>query len=383
MKMKGSIKLVIHVPDGQYSRSVTLLSATLLSILLSAFLGCAKQTQEQYITTRLDEFQKKPKIRIGSLASPFIGTKYIDCEKLGKHSYKNGILENNGIVFTCRAGHIDIAHVRNNADWTAHFAAMVYDHLRKNHTSFDFNAQGDSIYHVELEYPEYWDRYPLLAKYRTMKEVSIRLGQYFTYIAGIWHEVLTWFGYKSSGFYPEFHSAFSWEDTFSNVLGTQIGVQAIRDNFHSYDEAVTIMLQNQLQKLEPQPPDVAKEVTEQLRGQWFSNRIFYIEMRKRNFDIGLVDGYVTPITLPFACGSKDTTPMKIKAPSADFLDDYGFTMKFEIEPKEWEKDKILDVTYPDPEHREECIDPRVHLIRILEYIEQSAAEKYGKNVTAP
>jgi hypothetical protein len=379
IKMKRSI-LSTHGRDSMF---VKILFTVLLSVLISALTGCTPSNEKQHVTSRLDQFQKTPKIRIGSLATPFIGTKYLEYDQLGKHGYNSGLYEKNGIVYTCRAGHIDIAHVRNNADWTAHLAAVVYHHIRQKHAYFSFKAGEDSIYHVELEYPQHWDKYPALVKYKAMKEVSIGLGRYFTYIASIWHEVITWFGYKSFGVYSEFHSAFSWEDTFSNALGIYLGEQAVRDNLNTYDEAMTMLLQRYLKKLEPQPPQVAEEAIKQLEGQWFSNRLLYIEMQKRNYDIGFTDGYITPMTMPFSCELENFTQVKIEVPNTDFLSEYGFTMKFEIEPREWERHKILQVVYPDPGSMAERIDPRRHFVHILKYIEESDAKKYDQDTKKP
>ena len=54
------------------------------------------------------------------------------------------------------------------------------------------------------------------------------------------HEILTWHGFRCVGFLPEFLSAFSWEDSFSNLLGTVVASKALRDTEHPYDEAMTI-----------------------------------------------------------------------------------------------------------------------------------------------
>jgi hypothetical protein len=381
--MKRSALYTTHTTDGRKRNSMTKVFVCLLSILLSGFTGCSNQNQDRFVTTRLDQFQRKPRIRIGSVVTPLIWTKYVECDQLGEHGYKSGIFEENGIIYTCRAGHIDIAHVRNNADWTAHLSAIVYDQLRRNHTSFDFKVEGDSIYHIELKYPDNWEGYSPTAKYKAMKQVSIGLGQYFTYIASIWHEMITWFGYKSRGIYSEYHSAFSWEDNFSNLLGSHLGEQALRENMLLYDEAMTILLHRRIQSFEPQSSDIAREVTQQLEGQWISSRIIFVEMRKRHFDVGLIDGYVTPVTLPLGCSPENDAQLQIRAPSTDFLTDYGFTMKFEIEPREWERHKILEIIYPEPDSAGERIDPRLHFVKILKHIEQADAQKYGKNVKTP
>ena len=58
-------------------------------------------------------------------------------DDLGRHTYDGGMIsmrnsaqraflssENNGLVFTCRGGFLDLAHVRDYADWTAFDKAL-------------------------------------------------------------------------------------------------------------------------------------------------------------------------------------------------------------------------------------------------------------------
>jgi len=37
--------------------------------------------------------------------------------------------ERNGLVFTCRGGFIDTAHVRDDADWTIYFGSRFFEKL--------------------------------------------------------------------------------------------------------------------------------------------------------------------------------------------------------------------------------------------------------------
>jgi len=373
-----NISFLVDITAAMSRDTIRILAITLLSVSLSALIGCETPNRDQFVTTRLDRFMTAPRIRIGSLASPFLGTKYIEVDQLGKHGYASRAYENNGIIYTCRAGHIDIAHVRNNADWTAHLSAVAYDHLRKNHTYFHFKTGEDSIYHVQLEYPAHWNKLSPVSKYKAMKEVSIGLGRYFTYISGVWHEVVTWFGYKSYGVYSEFHSAFSWEDTFSNVLGDFLGEQSLLDTTGTYDEAMTMLLKQYLGMLDPQPAKVGEEAAKMLEGKWFSNGFLHVNMYRRNYDIGFADGLITPATIPYGCQTEDQTPIQIRVPNTDFLKDHGFSMQLEIEPREWEKNKILEVVYPGGDAAGERIDPRRHLMTILNHIEKVDTQKYGR-----
>lgn len=325
--------------------------------------------------------KRRPRGRIGRYASTTVGTIFVDPEHLGSHGYSNGQLEKTGIVYTCKAGHIDIAHVRKTADWTAFLAANTLEQLKRNETEFSFKFKEPSRYFVQLTYPEFWQDMPEAERDRTARDVAIRLGQYFAYTGATWHEILTWFGYRSTGVYPEFPSAFSWEDSFSDLLGIHISAEAIRDVEHEYDEAVTLALNRKLEELDVQPRSTAIRASEKVRGVWFSGDfLFLVDMKARNFDIGLDDGFVTPWLVPSLAECEGARPWSYPVPSLDFLSEYGFSVKFEIEPKELQKGKILNIVHPGRKERKERIEPAVHFAAIMDYIKEDAVKRHGYEV---
>jgi len=333
-----------------------------------------------------------PRSRLACYATSTIGTNFIDPKRLGSHGYKGSWSEKNGIVYTRKAGHIDIAHLRKTIDWTAFLAAKTFKQLMDNETEFSFKLQEPSLYFVQLTYPQYWQDLSRQQKAHTAYDISIRLGQYFTYTACVWHEILTWFGYKGAGFCPEFPSAFSWEDVFSNVLGTHIATLAIRDVEHAFNEAVTRAIDWELKTLEVQPKHIAIRAAETVRGKWFSGDFPVVDMKKRNFDIGLDDGFVTPWIVPSVSGydaaeaqgfPQGGAPRPYSVPNLNSIFDYGFSVKLEIEPKEWEKDQILKIVYPDVKQRKKRLQPAIHFAPIMKHIEQDAVTRYGPDVGSP
>jgi len=321
-----------------------------------------------------------PRARLASYASSTIGTRFIGPEDLGVHRYRANLLENNGIVYTCRAGHIDIAHLRKATDWTAYFAAKVFEHLQGHKTEFSFKLYEPSRYFVRLDYPEDWDELSPENREQIIYDISILLGQYFAYTATTWHEIITWFGYKCTGFYPEFPSAFSWEDTFSNLLGSHIGALALRDDEHPFDEAVTLALARELEKLGAVPAQMSKWAAEKVRGTWYTVNLIFVDVKKRNFDIGLDDGFVTPLLIPLVPECESAEPVAYPVPTLDLLYEHGFSMKLEIEPRVWEKGKILRIVYPDKKERKNRIEPAIHFITIMNYIKEDAVKRYGDDV---
>lgn len=325
---------------------------------------------------RMDNLAKvRPRTRIGTFASSTLATKFSKPDKLGKHSYRPSHSEKNGILYTCKGGHIDMAHLRNISDWTAHLAAVTYNEMINDANDFTFTLTEDTTCYVNLRYPRGWDDISKESKDTIVYDVSTGLGQYFAYNASIWHEILTWFGYKMTGFYSEFGSAFSWEDTYSNLLGCHIGYLAMYDKERSYNKAVTFVLLQELNKLYVQPRKIAKHASDLVRGDWFSGEQPIVIMKGRNFDIGIDDGFVTPWIVPGVRECQDADPEPYPVPNLDFLTHYGIDAKFEIELKVWEKEKILKIIYPNGEKKKR-FEPASQLAVVMDYIIKQADGKY-------
>jgi len=315
-----------------------------------------------------------PRTRVGAYPASIIGTRFLDANGLGKHSYGYSFSENGGIAYTCRGGHIDIDHVRIAADYTKYLFKKAYSHLRRGDKEFKFGLNVDpSMYFVDLEYPDDWQNLPKEEKEKISKEVSIELGQYLTFTMVSWHEILTWYGFHTVGFLPEFPSAFSWEDSYSNLLGTRLGVQALRDTSKKYDEMMTILIKQELENLGVQSASTSRNASEKMRGNWFSG-IILPNIKERNMDIGLKNGYVTPTLVPDIC--PDAKPQSYPAPALDNFYKYGFKMKLEVEPCIWEQKKILKVVYPQGNGTR--IKLPEHLPVILDDMKKEA-EKLGYN----
>jgi hypothetical protein len=287
----------------------------------------------------------EPRPRLGSYATSTPGTNFLDLSTLGEHKYYDGLFEKNGIVYTCEGGHIDIAHLRIGADYTRYLYRRTKQEILQGdrHFSFKLNVEP-SRYYVCLTYPKHWKTLPEEDRERIADEVAMELGRYFTFTMVTWHEVLTFFGYKSMAFVPEFPSAFSWEDTYSNLLGIHLATAALQDKERGYDAAMTALLKAEMESLGIQPAVTARAAAEKMRGVWFEGNIF-VTMKVRNMDIGLGDGTVTPMLVPGVC--EGALPRSYPVPTIGSLAKYGFTMTLQVEPQEFEKGQILKVVCPD------------------------------------
>ncbi len=312
--------------------------------------------------------------RLGARPIPSILTKYLDLEDLGEHSYLANMSEKNGLVYTEKAGFIDIHHLRWCVDATAFLSAEFYKNLEQGKQEFSFKLEEPSIYHVKINYPENWKNLDKEQKMNMIYESSIEFGRYTSYTSATWHEILTWHGYKSWGIFHEFPSAFSWEDTISNILGVYIGAKALQDENLDYQKSVTFNLKKELEKLKIQSRDIAEQNLKNLK-EWYKLSLLTLsDIKKKNFDIGL-DGYITPLIYQ----GVDAEPLKdYPVPDIDSIRERGFKIKFVIEPKEWEKNKILDIV-----GQEKYIEPEKDFPKIMQEIKKDAIRIYGQDVDRP
>ena len=310
-----------------------------------------------------------PRARMGSLAAPTIGTPFLDPGNMGAHSYGylRAPFEKNGIVYTCRGGSIDITHLRWNADYTRFLVNRTRGTLMKTGNRFSFNLAFEPSTHcVRFHYPDNWDSLSKDQKEEIADAVAFAVGPYLAYNATMWHEILTWFGTHFIAVEPEFNSAFSWEDTFSNLLGTHLAIRAMKDKEHSYDRALTLALNEELAALGDQPRHAAVDAVEKMRGHWFSGN-FAVHTYRRNFDMGLDDGCVTAVLIPDAADCQGQ-PASYPAWTLDLLTQYGVSLTYEIKPNVMEQGKIFRAAGGSR------IYPEAHFPILLDYIRSQAAE---------
>ncbi len=298
---------------------------------------------------------------------PFLGL-----DDLGTHSYGFGLGEGSGIVYTQRGGSIDVDHVRGAADITKHAYDLSYAALTQGKTTFSLSPPFEFYTNrVEFEYPETWGTLSEEAQRAIAHEVSLQVAQTVGYNSTLYHEMLTWLGTRFL-LVPEFYSAFSWEDVYSNLLGTHLAVRALQDPAGDYDQAMTRLLKAELEHLGVVSKDEAIRATNSVKGQWFTQGLLFPEISRRHLDIGLDDGYVTPALIP---GVSEAEPLDYPAPVLDALDTYGFTMRYTIDSGHRADRTMRDIAGADGP-----IEPLKHYPAIMAYIEDEAIRVYGHDI---
>lgn len=171
-------------------------------------------------------------------AVPGVGlTEITSLDRIGSHHYLGKSSEENGIIYTRRGGFIDMGHMRDQIDWTAYLYAKLKENKSSGKFSMFIGREGGKK-DLNVQIPANLTNTDL-----------ILLAGKIAYDFSVWHEIATWFGASSIPFVPERYSSFSIEDAYSNLLGVNIGIEALQSE-RPYEEAVTEIITSTLKDLE-------------------------------------------------------------------------------------------------------------------------------------
>lgn len=306
------------------------------------------------------------KSRLGCTPTIKMFRSFPDYDNLGIHNSS----EKNGLVYCCKAGHIDLAHLRKGADFANVYTKKFFTYLMSNEKEFSFKMKEPCTYFVKLDYPKNWQSLSEQNKKEIVENVSIQIGEYASFLGTTWHEMLTWFGYKMTGIIPEYHSAFTIDDSFSNFLGAYIAGNVLRENkeiFNNptselnkklFNEKFTLALSEELEKLGAQAPKISGRAADRTNN------------KKRHLNIGL-SGYITAYILPGfnECGGMKSALYPVQNTN---LSKYGFSMKLEIEPRDGAGIKMRKIVGKGSRER---IEPENDFPIIMNYIEKDAVKR--------
>jgi hypothetical protein len=195
--------------------------------------------------------------------------------------------ERNGLVYTCRGGFIDTAHVRDYVDWAVFLAARIAPHAEDGGEITLPDQGGRRRVVVRALPPE------IVVSSYGFKQAVTTLAQWLAFQISIWHEIATWYGWASVPGFSERGSAFSPEDLYSNMLGSKLmlAITARREaaSEPEYNRAVDGWFARALELLGAVPRDLGNDVTRALDGLWWdsSRRVPDPQLvRRRYFEIG-------------------------------------------------------------------------------------------------
>lgn len=286
-----------------------------------------------------------PRSRLGALPYPGPTTLYAtaDPNRLGTHRY-SGMPRlfqageaSRGIVYTARAGFLDVAHLRITIDQVRYCTRGLRRAIAEREDRIRLSGPNRSVFHVSLHYPDDWATLPPAEREALAVEWSLRAGQRVAYLMVTWHELITWFGYRNVFLIDERRSAFLHDDVMSHVIGLRVAERAIRaagpnaDGFAD-DNAVTAALNAELSELGAAPPACTNEAARRVEDVWWAGG----QPLKRQPDVGLESGVVRPWLVPgLACAPSPAEPEAFALPRLDDVcgRDLSTSYSVEIEPR--------------------------------------------------
>lgn len=169
---------------------------------------------------------------------PFVSIdQVISIDDLGEHRYMGHKREGIGTIYSHRGGFIDIAHLRDQIDWTRYLFTTIVAHKGKGAVVLRLrNEAGRKMLHLNV--PAQFDT-----------EDCIQLAGKIAYDFSLWHEISTWYGASTVPFIPEKFSSFSVEDLYSNLLGIHVGMKTLRSTL-PFNQAATQIIASTLDSLE-------------------------------------------------------------------------------------------------------------------------------------
>lgn len=196
----------------------------------------------------------------------------LSAEEVGPHGYDSGLTgvsENNGLVYTCRGGFIDTAHIRDNGDRTLYLAMEI---ARQLPAGFTINMPEEATARRVIVKP-----LPagVLERYGRWM-VATTLAQWVNYQFSIWHEIATWYGWQSIKGFSERLSAFSLEDMYSNVLGERLAAGIVlnheTDSSEAYNRAMDAWIRESLRRLSVVSKVDARRAMQSVDGLWWDSK---------------------------------------------------------------------------------------------------------------
>ena len=229
---------------------------------------------------------KIPGFSIDNIRSPDqIGHHEYDAGQVGKDVFEGN--ERNGLVYTCRGGFIDTAHVRDYADWTLFLATRIGRLLETGGVIEMPSGEGGQrtfvLKPVDAEFVRIVGR----------RNLTASLAVWAGFQLSIWHEIATWYGWASFDVFSERASAFSPEDLYSNLLGAKLAGPIISSgndlSEDLFDRAIDAWLERSLEFLGGVPADAGEGVMAAVDQQWWDSNARLPDpnlVLRRNLQIG-------------------------------------------------------------------------------------------------
>lgn len=227
---------------------------------------------------------------------------------VGRHRYDGGtfafggsggegtsFVEHNALVYTCRAGFVDTAHLRDYADWTLFLSFAAFRALRTG-AVIELPPEGGAR-RVRLEpVPP-----AVIARHGAMP-LAIALAEWVAWNLSLWHEIASWYGAAAVSMFPEKASSFSPEDAYSNLLGIKLaaGILEVRgaSTDQIYERNMNAWVPRALERVVAVPASLGQAAMKSVDGTWWDSTKILPDnqlVRRRNLELG---PHLTPWRVP-------------------------------------------------------------------------------------
>lgn len=274
-----------------------------------------------------------------------------------------------GIVYTTRAGFLDLAHVYNTVLLANDASFLIASGLRNARRTVQLPVFDDSQVSVAFLSSLKKVTNGEFTADRNIPSTSRAIGECVAFQLMAWHEIITWFGYQTTRFWTEKPSAFTYEDIVSNTVGVQV--------FDEIPGELTMLslsssLRRVLNRLGLVDKGKAMHAINLVKGHWWGPRLY----TKRSVDIGTKDGFVTPWLVP----GLDSDPARdIGMPLSVPCHDQDGSYSVLISPSVKLRGRIQKSVPLVPE----IIDTRVDFPFLVDVVRLQVKSELGDSATKP
>ena len=318
-------------------------------------------------------------------------------EDLGEHKYDGGLpltgdlgrdafmTDKNGLVFTCRAGFVDTAHLSLWADFSLYLMSWVGRHLESGGTLPLKDEGGQREIVLEPIDPDLLYRYGV-------RQLTVPLAQWLAWKMSVWHEIATWYGWSHVPMFSELASAFSPEDFYSNLLGIKLAGVLVYERAaiseEGYNEEMTNLIRLALEELGALPAELGHAAMMYSDGVWWDSKAMLPSkalVLRRYFDvrgnrvapwrITDIDGGAPP-EVAEACGDLPRHTLWLER---DFQ---GVALRDLAELRIRVSDALLQKGFPLPEGGRQPVTS-ADFIDVIEHVRGHNDEEFGEGSDRP
>lgn len=202
----------------------------------------------------------------------------VEADNLGEHHYNDSYLgataglmgvshEKVGLIYTTDGGFIDIAHVRDTADYTLYLFSQIYPKLGEEWTL----TLSDELASRQIHFSAFTPPASPAERYTLSTYLAAKLA----FQLAAWHEIAQWYGYQSVPGFSEGISAFSPEDLYSNLVGARLAssliLQGHAESLAIFSQSLEALLPIALHQLGAQEKSLTRHAFNKIDGLWWNS----------------------------------------------------------------------------------------------------------------